>query len=389
MTEKLYYTDPYQTEFTAEVLECSEHKKGYGIRLSATAFFPEGGGQPYDTGLLQDVRVLEVHEKDGEVLHYTDRPLEVGSRVTGKIDWERRFDLTQQHSGEHIVSGLIHAAFGYDNVGFHLGSDTVTIDFNGEITEDGMREIEDRANALIWKNVETHIFYPTPEELKTLAYRSKKKLTGAIRIVEFPGGDMCACCGTHVARTGEIGMVKLLSVEKFRDGTRMEMISGRRVLHYLNMVQGQNQKISVLLSARPDRTADAVKHLSEENFRLKGRVLSAEDRLFAQEARALAGTGNVLLFEKNLDSDSVRKLAVAVMETCCGRCAVFSDNGDGTFKYAIGEKDGDLRDLVKIMNRTLNGRGGGKPFFAQGSVTAAEEEIRGFFKEQVPSFSVR
>lgn len=380
-TEKLYYKDTYQKEFTAAVLDCREHKKGYQILLSATAFFPEGGGQPYDTGTLGGAKVLEVHEKNDEIWHYTDKPLAVGSQVNGKIDWERRFDFMQQHSGEHIVSGLIHAKYGCDNVGFHLGSDVVTIDFNCEIDESDLPELEAKANEVIWQNQKTHIFYPTPDELKALTYRSKKELTGSVQIVEFPGADICACCGTHVARSGEIGMVKLLSAEKFRSGVRMEMISGRRVLDYLNMVREQNQKTSVLLSAKPDKTADAVQRLFDENHRLKGRVLTMEEKLFAQEAGRLAGAGNVLLFEKGLEADSVRKLAVAVMESCGGRCAVFSDNGDGTFKYALGEKDGDLRVFIKEMNQALNGRGGGKPFFAQGSVQAQEEEIREFFMQ--------
>ncbi|MCD8347329.1 MAG: alanyl-tRNA editing protein, partial [Lachnospiraceae bacterium] len=411
-TERLYYQDAYIKEFTAMVLDCREGKKGYEIVLSATAFYPEGGGQPYDMGILQPVmagavHVLEVHEKEGELIHYTDAPLEIGSQVRGMIDWARRFDLMQQHSGEHIVSGLVHAAYGYDNVGFHMGSDVVTIDFNGELDEEALHQIEARTNEVIWQNQETRIFYPSAEELKTLPYRSKKELTGAVRIVEFPVrseklsdaametpprcastdippegrgchparadracdirntaclagandsgiaslpyADLCACCGTHVARAGEIGMVKLLSVVKFREGVRVEMICGKRVLDYLNMVNAQNHQISVLLSAKPDKTAEAVKRSMDENYRLKGRLLTLEEKLFAQEAERLAGRGDVLLFEKEMDSDSVRKLAVAVMETCGGRCAVFSDNGDGSFKYAVGEKDGDLRALVKEM----------------------------------------
>jgi len=442
-TERLYYQDAYIKEFTATVLDCREGKKGYEIVLSATAFYPEGGGQPYDMGILQlardfspegrgcprptiedwghnperagAVHVLEVHEKEGELIHYTDAPLEIGSQVHGMIDWARRFDLMQQHSGEHIVSGLVHAAYGYDNVGFHMGSDVITIDFNGELDEEALHQIEAGTNEVIWQNQETRIFYPSAEELKTLPYRSKKELTGAVRIVEFPVrqenlsdtaradracdirntaclagandsgiaslpyADLCACCGTHVARAGEIGMVKLLSVVKFREGVRVEMICGKRVLDYLNMVNAQNHQISVLLSAKPDKTAEAVKRSMDENYRLKGRLLTLEEKLFAQEAERLAGRGDVLLFEKEMDSDSVRKLAVAVMETCGGRCAVFSDNGDGTFKYAVGEKDGDLRALVKEMNQALGGRGGGKTFFAQGSVKAEKNKIQDFF----------
>lgn len=388
-TEKLYYKNAYQREFTAAVLDCRQGKKGYEVILSATAFYPEGGGQPWDTGTLEEVcgerrkaSVLEVQEKEGEIIHYTNRPLEIGALVFGKICWERRFDLMQQHSGEHIVSGLIHKKYGCDNVGFHLGSDVVTIDFNCEIKPEELPEIEAAANSLIWQNRETHIFYPSQEELDSLDYRSKKELTGEVRIVEFPGGDVCACCGLHPARSGEIGIIKLLSSERFREGVRIEMISGGRVLNYLNTVNAQNHQISVLLSAKPDRTSDAVKRLSEENFHLKGRVLALEEALFAQKAALFSGAGDVLLFEKGLEADSVRKLAVAVMETCGGRCALFSDNNDGSFKYALGEKGGDLRGLVKEMNQALNGRGGGKPFFAQGFVRASEAEIREFFAKQ-------
>ncbi len=390
-TERLYYKDAYIKEFTAGVLDCREVKNGFQIVLSESAFYPEGGGQPFDIGTLRDLRtdavvkVLEVQEKDGELLHYTDKPLTVGAEVKGEIDWERRFDLMQQHSGEHIVSGIVHADYGYDNVGFHMGSGTITIDFNGMLDEEDLQKIEEKANRAVWEDQPTHIFYPDPEELEALPYRSKKELTGKVRIVEFPGKendpyvDMCACCGTHVARAGEIGLVKLLSVEKFREGVRVEMLSGKRALDYLSMTYGQNHRISVLLSAKPGQTADAVQRTMDENFRLRGRVMELEDELFAKRAEQLTGAGDVLLFEEELDSDSLRKLAVAVMESCGGRCAVFSENKDGSFKYAIGEKDGDLRSLIKEMNQALEGRGGGKPFFVQGSVKRSEDEIREFF----------
>ncbi len=404
-TEKLYYQDAYMQEFTAEVLDCREAEKGYRVILSETAFYPEGGGQPSDTGVLspvseedqksghkeqprQIVHVLEVQEEAGELLHYTDAPLPVGLRVSGKIDWARRFDLMQQHSGEHIVSGLVHEAYGYDNVGFHMGSDVITIDFSGELDEAALQKIEEEANAVVWQNQETKISWPSPRELENMTYRSKKEISGAVRIVEFPRAagnapaDVCACCGTHVARAGEIGMIKLLSAVRFREGVRVEMISGKRVLDYLNRIHGQNHQISVLLSAKADQTSGAVRRVLDENFQLRGRVQELEEKWFQQEAARFASAGDVLLFEKDMEAESVRKLAVAVMESCGGRCAVFSDNGDGTFKYAVGRKDGDLRAFVKQMNQELNGRGGGKPFFAQGSVKGSEDEIRKFFASQ-------
>ena len=380
-TRRLYYEDVYKKEFTATVVECREQKKGYVVILDESAFYPEGGGQPSDVGTLGDAKVTEVHEKDGELLHYTDKALEVGAKVEGKIDWARRFDLMQQHSGEHMVSGLIHEAYGYDNVGFHMGSDTITIDLNGPLDEAQLAEIERKTNQKIWEDTQIKIIYPTAEELEKIDYRSKKELTGQVRIVEFPGVDICACCGTHVTHTGEIGMVKLLSVEKFREGVRIEMICGKRVLDYLNMVNDQNHQISVKLSAKMDKTAQAVERLQEENFRLKGQVGQLVDDMCRKEAERYAGSGSVLIFMDGMDADSVRKLADAVTQTCQGCCAVFSGNADGSYKYAMGEKDGDLRQFTKEMNAKLNGRGGGKPFFVQGSVQASEKEIRNFFEQ--------
>ena len=305
-TQRLYYEDVYIREFQAQVLACQAAGKGYAILLDRSAFYPEGGGQPSDQGVLDSVKVTEVHEKDGELLHYTDAPLEPGTQVTGRINWQRRFDLMQQHSGEHMVSGLVHQAYGYDNVGFHMGSDVITVDFNGILTEAQIREIEQQVNQKIWENAAVEIFYPDKDALETLDYRSKKELNGQVRIVRFPGVDTCACCGTHVAYTGEIGMVKLLSVEKFREGVRIEMICGKRVLDYLNMVNEQNHQISVKLSAKIDKTAQAVERLQDENFRLKGQVNQFVDDMCCKEAERYAGSGSVLLFVDGMDNDGVR-----------------------------------------------------------------------------------
>ena len=380
--EKLYYENVMAREFGGVVTQCRPGKKGYEVALDRTLFYPEGGGQPYDTGILGDARVLEVHEKDGEVWHTTDQPLEEGSRVRGVIDWDRRFDLMQQHSGEHLVSGVIHGHYGYDNVGFHMGADVITIDLNGMLTAEELSEIEREVNGIIWSDRKTQILYPTEAELNALDYRSKKELKGWVRLVKFPGADLCACCGLHVESTGQIGLVKLLSVQKFREGVRIEMISGGRALDYLSEIARQNHQISVQLSAKPKETARAVQRLADENFHLKGRVMRMEEQAFSQKARECEGVGDVLLFESDLEADSVRRLAVAVMETCQGRCAVFSGDDSEGYKYAIGEKDGNLREFVKEMNQALQGRGGGKPFFVQGSVKASESEIRTYFQEK-------
>ncbi|MDY3016930.1 MAG: alanine--tRNA ligase-related protein [Blautia sp.] len=379
-TRRLYYEDVYIKIFPAQVKECRKGEKGYEILLDQSAFYPEGGGQPCDLGVLGDVPVKDVQEKDGELIHYTEKPFEPGTELMGEIDWARRFDLMQQHSGEHIVSGLVHEKYGYDNVGFHMSSDVITIDFSGVLDKKQLEEIEAETNRKIWENSPVEIFYPEKEELDQLPYRSKKELTGKVRLVRFPGADLCACCGTHVTHTGEIGMVKILTVENFHEGVRVTMISGKRVLEYLNSIHEQNRQVSVKLSAKIGETAQAVERLQEENYRLKGQLLHLTQQLCETEAARYEGTGSVLLFHEGLDGDSVRKMADAVMEKCAGCCAVFSKNPDGSYKYAIGEKNGDLRQFTKEMNMALNGRGGGRPFFVQGSVKADEEQIRRFFE---------
>ncbi|MDO5541250.1 MAG: alanyl-tRNA editing protein [Eubacteriales bacterium] len=388
MTEKLYYQDTYCREFEALVTACEEGKSRFGVVLDRTAFYPEGGGQPGDTGYLhvcgegETVKVLDTHEKNGEVVHYTDRPLEAGVKVRGKIDWQHRMDLMQNHSGEHIVSGLIHEKFGYENVGFHMGKDMITIDLNGEFTAEDMREIERRANQVVWENVPVQICNYTEEEVKTVEYRSKKELHGSIRIVTFPGADVCACCGTHVKNTGEIGLIKLISLQKFKGGMRMEMLCGRKAYLYVEHICSQNQQISVALSAKPMETAAAVERLKTAAADTAYRLAGLEEKLFEEKAACLTGKGDVLLFEENLSADSVRRLAAAVMETCGGRCVVCSGTDEAGYKYAIGEKDGDLRETVKEFNTVCSGRGGGKPFFVQGSVNTGRAEIEEFWKNR-------
>ena len=286
MTERIFYTDVCCHTFQATVLDCQPRKKkGYEVILDKTAFYPEGGGQPGDRGILGGVHVTDTQERGEDIIHLTDAPLEVGTQVTGTLDWNWRFSLMQNHSGEHIVSGILHRRTGANNVGFHMGNDAIIIDFDVELTP----------------------------ELETLDYRSKKALTGQVRIVTFPQTDTCACCGTHVVRTGEIGVIKILSVQKFKEGSRVEMLAGSRALTYLRDVFEQNHRISVALSAKPLKTADAVERLKADKEQTDYRLNGLEQTLFQQKAEALAGVGDVLLFEKPMAPDSVRKLSVAVM----------------------------------------------------------------------------
>lgn len=377
--EKLFQENPYLTQFTGTVESCVQGKKGYDVILDQTAFYPEGGGQPYDTGVLGGVRVLEVHEREGRVVHTCDGPLEEGTQVKGQIDWNRRFDHMQQHSGEHIVSGMTCSRFHCDNVGFHMGTDLVTIDFNAEISEEEVRQLEADANRYIWEDHPIVITYPTAEELEHIDYRSKKALTGQVRITEFPGADCCACCGTHVSSSGQVGMVKLLSVQKFREGVRIELVCGGRALSYVNRVLEQNRQVSNLLSAKVFETGTAVRRLLDENNALKSERMALRAQRAAALAEEYADRGDVLIFEDGLDADGLRRLCDAVLQRCGGRCVCFSGEDGAGYKFAIGQQDGDLRALTKELNGALNGRGGGKPNFVQGSVRADRAEIEGFF----------
>ncbi len=379
-TKKLYYEDPFLREFTAAVISCEEVKGGYLVTLDRTAFYPEGGGQPYDTGVLGEANVLEVHDKGGVITHLCDKPLAAGESVDGRIDWTRRFDHMQQHSGEHICSGLICARFRCDNVGFHMGAESVTIDFNADISWDELLEIEEAANRYICEDHPIDIHFYRGAELDAVEYRSKKPLEGDVRIVAFPGADCCACCGTHVARSGQVGLVKFLSVQKFREGVRIELLCGGRARRYLSACWEQSLRIGQALSVKPVASAAAVERLQGELGALKLRCAKLEESVFAQTAAQYAGRGDVLLFADELSGDSLRRLCDAVANTCGGRCAVFA-GADGAYKYAIGRADGDLRELTKKMNAALSGRGGGKPNFVQGSVSCERAAIEAFFAE--------
>ena len=379
-TTKLYYEDPFLQGFTAAVTSCEEGKGGYLVTLDRTAFYPEGGGQPYDTGVLGEAKVLEVHDKNGVITHLCNKPLAVGASVEGKIDWARRFDHMQQHSGEHICSGLICERFRCDNVGFHMGTDTVTIDFNADISWEELMEIEEAANRYICEDHPIDIRFYRGAELDKVEYRSKKPLEGDVRIVSFPGADCCACCGTHVVRSGQVGLVKFLSVQKFREGVRIELLCGDRARRYLSACWEQSLHIGQALSVKPVASAAAVERLQSELGALKLRCAKLEGSAFAQTAAQYEGKGDVLLFEDEMSGDSLRKLCDAVANACGGRCAVFAGT-DGAYKYAIGHADGELRDFTKKMNAALSGRGGGKPNFVQGSVGCDRAAIEAFFAE--------
>lgn len=379
-TRRLFYEDVYIKEFEAIVLSCKEREGRYYTILNETAFYPEGGGQPADKGTIENEEVLDVQYIDGELYHITKKPLEEGSQVVGRIDWDWRFDLMQQHSGEHIVSGMIHEKYGYENVGFHMGEEVITIDLSGMLTWQQAMEIERKVNTYIWMNQKVNIFYPDERQKKFIPYRSKKELTGEIRLVEFPGADLCACCGLHVTHASQIGLVKILSCKKFREGVRMEMLSGKRALEYLSESSLQNSKVAVSLSVKESETEGAVERLLREIYELKGQLEQEKQKNFTAKAAACTNKGNVFLIESEMEATEVRKCTDAILNTCGGIAALFAGDDKNGYKYAVGQRDGNVREFVKQLNNQLNGRGGGKPFFAQGSVKTTKKEIESFFK---------
>ena len=379
-TRKLYYEDCHRSAFSARVLSCRGVEQGWEVVLDATAFYPEGGGQACDLGLLGSVKVLDVQERGEEVVHLCDGPLEVGAEVSGAIDYERRFDLMQQHTGEHIVSGIVNRRYGYHNVGFHMGADVVTIDFDGVIPEGDLPEIEEEANAFLWRNLPVKCWYPSPEELPGVFYRTKKQLSWPVRIVKIPGADSCACCGVHVAATGEVGLVKLLSTVGFRGGTRMEMACGKRAFHILNSVFHQNRLVSQAFSAQMTQTGAAAQRMNEMLAAEKFRVTGLQRQLLNHIAAGYAGCGDVVRFEAGLEPVLVRELADGIAAHCGGTAAVFSGSDEAGYAYCLISRQGDLQGLGKAMTAALSGRGGGKPNCQQGRLQASRSQILAFFE---------
>lgn len=376
---KLYYEDSHLKEFSATVTGCEEAKGGYAVTLDATVFYPTGGGQECDLGTLGIANVLDVKERGEDIVHLCDAPLEVGSVINGAIDWERRFDHMQQHSGEHLVMGRIYEKFGYHNVGFHMGGHLVTIDLDGPVTWEELLEIESRVNAQIWENRPVKTWYPSPQELPNVKYRSKKQLPWPVRIVEFVGADVCACCGTHVKYTGEIGLVKFVSCIKFKEGVRIEMASGQRALRLLQEVFEQNRQVSQTFSAKILETGAAAQKFNEMLVQEKYRAVGLQRKVFAAIADSYTGKAQALHFEEGLNPGQVRELADAIAEKA-ETAIVLSGTDEAGYAICIISKTADTRQLGKTVNEALNGRGGGKPGAYQGSIKVSRAKIEEFFR---------
>ena len=396
MTEKLFYQDSYVSEFEANVLSCNplgsdgKSEAKYEAVLDRTAFFPEGGGQSSDTGTLcageQIVQVLDVQEKDGMILHYTSEFLEPDTVVRGKLDFQERFSKMQQHTGEHIVSGIVHKHFGYKNVGFHLGKDEVTMDYDGPLTQEELRKIEYEANQAVVENIPIQVLYPSKEELEHIFYRSKIEIQGQVRIVQIPGYDSCACCAPHVKTTGSVGIIKLVGAIHYKGGMRLSMLCGFRALADYNKKEESVVAISNRLSAKQEQVVQAVKRLEEEIAFQKEKVKKLQERYVAgcledaKEQCRRQPDGDVLLFVEELDAIAMRNFVNDAMKLTQGCCGVFAGNDTEGWKYVLGSQGQDIRAIGKALNQQFQGKGGGKPPMIQGSLVGTEEHLRGFLQ---------
>ncbi len=376
MTEKLFYKDSFMQEFTATVLSCTEDKKGWTVVLDQTAFYPEGGGQPCDHGTMtfgdNVANIIDVRDKNDVVTHYSDIEIPAGTQVYGKIDWDRRFDFMQQHTGEHIFSGVVNSMFGYNNFGFHLNEKDNVVDFDGPLTKEDIKAIMDKCNEQVWANRPVTASYP--ENVKELEYRSKKELQGDIRIVVAGDADICACCGTHTNTTSQAGPIVALNFQAYKGGTRISILCGRRAVEYLKNRNDDCYDISHRLSVPVESITDAVAARMDEIGRLKYALANAKRQLIAVWAeKATATDGLCVMIKEELASNEIQQLASLLGEKS-ETAIVFSPQAEGNPKICIVSVVKDTNRLGRHISATLGGKGGGKPGLYQGFVEKVADE---------------
>lgn len=379
LTEKLYYSDGHLSRFTARVTSCEKEDGAWVVKLDRSAFFPGGGGQEADEGVLSDMKLLGLREEGEDIVHLTPAPLEPGALVEGRIDWPLRFSRMQGHSGEHILSGTVHRLFGYDNVGFHMGEEAITIDFSGELSREDLSRAELEANRAIWRDVPVRTLLPTPGELAAMDYRSKKELTGQVRIVEIEGVDLCACCAPHVSHSGEVGLLKIIDSMRHRGGTRLTLLCGEAALLDYEALHENNAAVSAALSAKRLETGGAIARVMAEQEERRAELTKLKRELLQLKAAALRPTeGSICIFESDIDMITLRELVNAGSELAGKVCAGFAGT-DGDYKYIIGSRTVPLRARAKEINAAIDGRGGGSDAMIQGTSRARREDIERYF----------
>lgn len=378
-TIKLYDIDSFCKEFTATVLKCEKNGENYEIILDRTAFFPEGGGQYSDTGIIGNANVLDVQIEDNIIRHITDAPLTVNKTYGCKLNFEERFDKMQQHSGEHIISGIVNTLYGYNNTGFHLSDNIVTLDFDGFLSADDIKRIEILANEAVHKNAKITAEYPDNETLKDTTYRSKLDLAEDVRLVTIDGYDVCACCAPHVKNTGEIGIIKLLTTEKHKNGVRITIKCGMRaVLDYQNK-HNLHTEISAKLKSPIDENAAAVNNLLAENERLKYEITGLKRKLCEIKLAEISRTDkNIIMPCDDADIQALRYIADKGAQKCNTFVALGSTNGG--YNFVACSKVTDLKALLPEIKEKLGLTGGGSSSMLQGKISADITAVEEFFR---------
>lgn len=375
-TVRLFDQDAYLGEFTAKVTECISEKGVFKVALDQTAFYPEGGGQPADTGLLNDVKVLDVHEKGGEIWHTVEAPIEPGTEVKGAIDWEQRYYYMQNHSGEHIVSGIVNRRFGYNNVGFHMNTSLVTLDFDGVLTEEQIKEIEREANRAVAEDAPISASYPSAEELQTIEYRSKKAIEGQVRLVTAEGYDVCACCGSHVKSAGEIRMIKILTVQKYKSGVRLSMLSGEAACRDYIHKHDEILKAARKMSVKPEQVSEAVEKLQEDNAKLRQEIISWKRKVYELQVQQLPENPERICFaDDKLAGGDLKELANAALARAK---TVLVIGGRGV--YVLRSDAEDVREYNRELQEKFGGKGGGNAEMVQGTLQGDPAEIKRYFE---------
>ena len=380
-TIKLYENDSYIKEFTATVLSCEEKNDAYYVVLDKTAFFPEGGGQDADKGKIGEADVLDVQIKNEIIYHKVNKSFNENEEVTCTLDWDTRFVRMQNHTGEHIVSGIIHSVFGYNNVGFHMNDTLVTLDVDGPLNDEDIKKIELKSNRAVYDNKNIKAIYPTAEELPDYDYRSKLDITEGVRLIEIEDYDLCACCAPHVAKTGEIGIIKILSFIPYKKGTRIEMICGLLAFNdYVNL-HITNKSIMNMLSAKRFEIADAVEKIHSElgNVRAENKKLMAENATLKMEKHVV--DNKICVFIDGVSYDELRNCSNSLIEEY-EYCYLFSNTDENNYIYVVSSKENNVREEVQNLNKAFNGKGGGRDTYAQGKITAnLKEDILNFLKK--------
>lgn len=389
-TLELYYTYPYQTDFEADIISIDtsdSEKNTYKVILNQTLFFPEAGGQSCDKGEIIFGNITTVVEnvqidKDGIITHYihSSSPLDtkslVDTGIKGRIDWEHRFSNMQQHSGEHIFSGIVHEKYGYDNVGFHLSDNSVTMDYNGYLSPDDVAGIEALVNKVIAGNVDIDCSFPRDNELESIDYRCKGELTGDVRIVEIKGVDICACCCPHVVRTGEIGLLKVISSIKYKGGTRLSILCGFRALKYFSSLQADMNELRTLLSSELSEVVNNVAAIKNEREELKIKLREANKAKLISEIDHLPNSAKALIFTDEVDAKSQREALNYLIERRDNYCGILVGDDKKGYSYLIGSNSLDSTLIGAKLKESFGAKGGGKKEMIQGFVEAKACDIK-------------